>query len=178
MEMLQWRQRTNKLSQQKLWDWVKQFCPILASLNHFRTPVSFLPREPHHFDLLYLSSSLQQHLDHRRQGQSESVVWKKPHLFSDWRIQEGMCGGDKETRKTYGELSLLYQVICSVQITKGRSSYTLKCRWLKKTKAFEIVADPPGKAFLGVNNLRIKRTNPDEEIVDIKRHIRHADTYR
>ena len=49
---------------------------------------------------------------------------------------------------------------------------------MKKTKAFEIVADPPGKAFLGVNNLRIKRTNPDEEIVDIKRHIRHADTYR
>ena len=89
-----------------------------------------------------------------------------------------MCGGDKEIRKTYGELSLLYQVICSVQITKGRSSYTLKCRWLKKTKAFEIVADPPGKAFLGVNNLRIKRTNPDEEIVDIKRHIRHIDTYR
>ena len=65
-----------------------------------------------------------------------------------------MCGGDKEERKTYGDLSLLYQVICSVQITKGRSSYTLKCRWLKKTKAFEIVAEPPGKAFLGVNNMQ------------------------
>ena len=89
-----------------------------------------------------------------------------------------MCGGDKERRKTYGELSLLYQVIGSVQIQSDGITYTLKCRWLKKTKAFEIVADPPGKAFLGVNNLRIKRTNPDEEIVDIKRHIRHADTYR
>ena len=93
-----------------------------------------------------------------------------------------MCGGDKDIRKTYGELSLLYQVIECVQVMVQISgvpvSFTLKCRWMKKTKAFEIVADPPGKAFLGVNNLRIKRTNPDEEIVDIKRHIRHADTYR
>ena len=89
-----------------------------------------------------------------------------------------MCGGYKEERKTYGELSLLYQVICSVQITKGRSSYTLKCRWLKKTKAFEIVAEPPGKAWLGMNNINFKRTNPEAEMVDIKRHIRHADTYR
>ena len=103
---------------------------------------------------------------------------EKPHLFSDWRIQEGMCGGDKERRKTYGELSLLYQVIGSVQIQSDGITYTLKCRWLKKTKAFEIVAEPPGKAFLGVNNMQFKRANPEQETVDIKRHIRHMHTYR
>ena len=92
-----------------------------------------------------------------------------------------MCGGDKDIRKTYGELSLLYQVIGCVQIAVqmlGGMKYTLKCRRLKKTKAFEIVAEPPGKAFLGVNNIGYKRANPNEEMVDIKRHIRHADTYR
>ena len=92
-----------------------------------------------------------------------------------------MCGGDKEIRKTYGELSLLYQVIGCVQIAVqmlGGMKYTLKCRRLKKSQAFEIVAEPPGKAFLGVNNYEKKWLNPDEEVVDIKRHIRHADTYR
>ena len=89
-----------------------------------------------------------------------------------------MCGGDKETRKTYGELSLLYQVIGSVQIQSDGITYTLKCRWLKKTKAFEIVAEPPGKAFLGVNNMQFKRANPEQETVDIKRHIRHMHTCR
>ena len=92
-----------------------------------------------------------------------------------------MCGGDKEIRKTYGELSLLYQVIGCVQIAVqmlGGMKYTLKCRRLKKSQAFEIVAEPPGKAWLGMNNINFKRTNPEAEMVDIKRHIRHADTYR
>ena len=88
-----------------------------------------------------------------------------------------MCGGDKEKRKTYSELSLLYQVIGSVQIQYKGDTYALKCRWLK-WKAFEIIAEPPGKAFLGVTNYEKKWLNPDEEVVDIKRHIRHADTYR
>ena len=93
-----------------------------------------------------------------------------------------MCGGDKEIRKIYGELSLLYQVITSVQIRYhgypwNGDTYTLKCRWLKYY-AFEIVAEPPGKVFLGVTNIKKKWANPDQEVVDIKRHIRHADTYR
>ena len=88
-----------------------------------------------------------------------------------------MCGGDKEKRKTYSELSLLYQVIGSVQIQYKGDTYALKCRWLK-WKAFEIIAEPPGKAFLGVNNIGYKRANPDGEMVEINRHIRHADTYR
>ena len=88
-----------------------------------------------------------------------------------------MCGGDKEKRKTYSELSLLYQVIGCVQIAVHGMEYTLKCRRLK-SKAFEIVAEPPGKAWLGMNNIQIKWKNPEAEMVDIKRHIRHADTYR
>merc|ERR1719222_1174216 len=56
--------------------------------------------------------------------------------------------------------------------------YHLKCRWLKKTEAFEIFSDPPGKAWLGVNNINQKRVNPIREEVAIKRHIRHLKTYR
>merc|ERR1719341_1339701 len=55
--------------------------------------------------------------------------------------------------------------------------YHLKCRWLKKTEAFEIFSDPPGKAWLGVNNINQKRVNPIREEVAIKRHIRHLKTY-
>ena len=49
---------------------------------------------------------------------------------------------------------------------------------MKKTAAFEIIAEPPGKAWLGVNNINVKRVNPRREEVAIKRHIRHAKTYR
>jgi len=62
----------------------------------------------------------------------------------------------------------------------GRRSneFSLKCRWLKKSDAFEIIATPPGKAWLGVNNINQQRVNPRREEVHIKRHIRHANTYR
>lgn len=56
--------------------------------------------------------------------------------------------------------------------------FHLKCRWLKKSDAFEIISTPPGKAWLGVNNINQKRVNPRREEVHIKRHIRHAKTYR
>ena len=45
---------------------------------------SLLPREPHHSDLLCLSSTLQ-HDPPRRQGQSESVGWKN---LTSFQIEE------------------------------------------------------------------------------------------
>ena len=73
-----------------------------------------------------------------------------------------------------------WQVTSSYQVlTPGRGgthTYQLKCRYLRKTAAFEIIIDPPGKAWLGVNNNK-KMVSPTREKVHIKRHIRHLKTY-
>jgi len=71
-----------------------------------------------------------------------------------------------------------YKVLVAQPGLRETFEYKLKCRWLKKTEAFEILAEPPGKAWLGVNNINQKRVNPRREEVAIKRHIRHLKTYR
>merc|ERR1719222_653123 len=71
-----------------------------------------------------------------------------------------------------------YKVLVGQPGLRETFEYHLKCRWLKKTAAFEIFSDPPGKAWLGVNNINHKRVNPRREEVAIKRHIRHLKTYR
>ena len=76
---------TNKQAQST--DTVRLSLAILPNFGFFQLfLVSFLPREPHHFDLLYLGSSLQQFPDARRQGQSESVGWKKN--LTSFQIEE------------------------------------------------------------------------------------------
>jgi len=58
------------------------------------------------------------------------------------------------------------------------AEFILKCRYLKRTGAFEIISDPPSKAWLGVNNINQRRVNKNQEEVHVKRHIRHIKTYR
>jgi len=76
------------------------------------------------------------------------------------------------------ERNEMYKVASPMPGLRRAIEFHLKCRWLKRSDAFEIISTPPGKAWLGVNNINQKRVNPRREEVHIKRHIRHAKTYR
>merc|ERR1712215_544919 len=54
-------------------------------------------------------------------------------------------------------------------------SFQLKCKILP-FHGFEIIADPPGKAYLGIEDSTIPKT-AGEEMALVKRMIRHQDTY-
>ena len=86
-----------------------------------------------------------------------------------------MCADDSKERVLCGKSSILPQVISPPQAPTGSR---LKCRWLRKSQAFEFITDPPGKAWLGVSNIHHKGQQDEAEEVSIKRHLRHLKTYR
>ena len=69
-------------------------------------------------------------------------------------------------------------VIGSLQVIDATHEYQLKCRYMKKTDAIEIILEPPGKAWIGVNNINQESVNPERKEANIKRHIRHLKAYR
>ena len=109
------------------------------------------------------------------------------HFFTSrlMSTEKGVLRPQKEMRSIRWTVNFVsWHVMVSFQVMSPQPGlrrtfeFHLKCRWMKKTAAFEIIADPPGKAWLGVNNINVKRVNPRREEVHIKRHIRHENTYR
>jgi len=64
--------------------------------------------------------------------------------------------------------------------TKAKGFSSIKCRWLQaehsKDRALELVTEPKGLVYSGVED--IERYNPNMEERILKRHIRHPKAYR
>jgi len=71
----------------------------------------------------------------------------------------------------------------SYTVTKERrGEFKIKCRWLKGSKAadraLELITDPTGYVYAGVENIQEESNNPHKIERKIKRHIRHPKSYR
>lgn len=62
-----------------------------------------------------------------------------------------------------------------------KMTFKLKCSWIKLKSmppAFEIISDPPALALVGLDDASTSEAGANEVKVNIKRHIRHKNTYR
>ena len=58
-----------------------------------------------------------------------------------------------------------------------RNRLELKCKKLKSGD-IEIITEPKGKVYIGIDDVDKDPTKNAEQMIEIKRHIRHKDSYR
>jgi len=92
-------------------------------------------------------------------------------------ISAAHCNGFINQEDTQGNRDACVKMTDAGKEYSGQKGAMLQCKWLPSGD-FEIRTNPKSKAYLGVDDININKDQNDQQMTEVRRHIRHAQTYK